>query len=220
VIVTIHQPECLPWLGLIEKISDADFFVCLDTVDFEKNYFQNRQYIRTPTGKLLLTIPVESHNHKPINQVKMVVGTKWQEKFLKTVFQNYKNAPYFEKYYHEFAYIINQPYESIGHLNYAVLNYLLKCFQINTPKVLASELNIDSTLRNSELLAAICERVKADVYLAGPTGTDYLDLRYFDRLGIYVHYHKFNHPVYKQLYHGFEPGMSSIDLLFNEGKLI
>jgi len=37
-IVTIHQPEHLIWLGLIDKISKADEFVILDSVNFRKNY--------------------------------------------------------------------------------------------------------------------------------------------------------------------------------------
>jgi hypothetical protein len=220
VIVTIHQPECLPWIGLIEKITDADFFVCLDTVNFEKNYFQNRQYIRTLTGKQLLTIPVESHNHKPIREVKIIKDGKWQEKMLKTIYQTYHLAPHFDKYYPKLRQVLSSNWETIADLNYAVLNYLLEAFNVKTGRVLASELKIDHSLKNSELLAAICQKVQADIYLSGPSGRDYLDMRCFDRLGIRVDFHKFTHPVYRQLYHGFEPGMSSIDLLFNEGKLI
>lgn len=219
-IVTIHQPECLPWMGLIEKIADADFYVCLDTVDFEKNYFQNRQYIRTVTGKQLLTIPVESHNHKPINQVKISEDKTWRRKILGTIEQHYKHTEYFEKYYPSLSCLITSDWNNIAEMNYAILRFLLHSFEVKTPTILASELDIDHSLKNSELLAAICRRVQADVYLSGPSGRDYLDLKYFDRLGIHVTYHKFTHPIYRQVYHGFESGMSSIDLLFNEGKLI
>jgi len=31
VIITIHQPEHLPWLGFFDKIRQADVFVLLDT---------------------------------------------------------------------------------------------------------------------------------------------------------------------------------------------
>jgi hypothetical protein len=44
-IVAIHQPEHLPWLGFFNKIDQADLFVLLDVVQFRKNYFQNRNRI-------------------------------------------------------------------------------------------------------------------------------------------------------------------------------
>ena len=31
-IVTIHQPEHMPWLGFFHKVSQADLFVILDSV--------------------------------------------------------------------------------------------------------------------------------------------------------------------------------------------
>ena len=34
-IITIHQPEHLPWLGFFNKLSKAELFVILDSVQFE-----------------------------------------------------------------------------------------------------------------------------------------------------------------------------------------
>ena len=36
--------------------------------------------------------------------------------------------------------------------------------------------------------------------------------------GLNLKFSKFTHPVYKQRYPGFEPNMSAIDLLFNQGS--
>jgi len=33
-IVSIHQPHYLPWLGYLDKVDSADVFVLLDTVQF------------------------------------------------------------------------------------------------------------------------------------------------------------------------------------------
>ena len=35
-IVTIHQPHYLPWLGYFAKMDQADVFVLLDNVQFKK----------------------------------------------------------------------------------------------------------------------------------------------------------------------------------------
>ena len=61
--ISIHQPAYNPWLGYINKISLSDLFIFLDTVQFEKNSFINRNKIKTPQGTMWLTIPVQSKNH-------------------------------------------------------------------------------------------------------------------------------------------------------------
>ena len=48
-IVTVHQPEHLPWLGFFDKLRQADLFVVLDTTQFAKD-FQNRNRIKTRNG--------------------------------------------------------------------------------------------------------------------------------------------------------------------------
>jgi hypothetical protein len=41
-IVTIHQPNFMPWYPFFQKIQQADIFVLLGNCQFEKNGFQNR----------------------------------------------------------------------------------------------------------------------------------------------------------------------------------
>ena len=49
-IVSVHQPQYLPWLGYFDKIDRADAFVLLDNVQFKKNEWQNRNRIKTANG--------------------------------------------------------------------------------------------------------------------------------------------------------------------------
>jgi hypothetical protein len=60
--------------------------------------------------------------------------------------------------------------------------------------------------------------LKADVYLSGEFGKDYLDEKIFTAHGIKVVYQRFLHPEYKQMFEPFIPNMSAIDLLFNYGE--
>jgi len=52
-IVSIHQPNYLPWLGYFDKIKSSDCFVIFDDVQFPrgKNHFGHRNYIKTNAGK-------------------------------------------------------------------------------------------------------------------------------------------------------------------------
>ena len=60
-IVSIHQPAYLPWLGYFDKISRSDIYVYLDTVQLEKNSYSYtyRNKIKTPQGAKWLTIPLK-----------------------------------------------------------------------------------------------------------------------------------------------------------------
>ena len=58
-ILTIHQPEFIPWLGFLDKASLADTIVLLDNVQYRHKYFQNRNKIKDINGKdIWLNIPI------------------------------------------------------------------------------------------------------------------------------------------------------------------
>jgi len=63
--------------------------------------------------------------------------------------------------------------------------------------------------------------MKADAYLSGTGGKDYLDEEKFPPAGIKLIYQDFQHPVYHQQFmrsaDDFIPYLSAVDLLFNEG---
>ena len=63
-IVAIHQPQYMPWLGYFHKMDKADIFIHLDTVQFRRNEFQNRNRIKAVNGWHWLTVPVKYVDHK------------------------------------------------------------------------------------------------------------------------------------------------------------
>jgi len=56
--IAIAQPTYLPWLGYFDLLDKVDRFVLLDSVQFEKQSWQQRNRIKTPTGLQWLTVPV------------------------------------------------------------------------------------------------------------------------------------------------------------------
>ena len=60
-VVSIHQPEYLPWLGFFKKMMNSELFVFLDDVQFRKKGWQNRNRIRTNKGTALLSVPVNAN---------------------------------------------------------------------------------------------------------------------------------------------------------------
>ena len=68
-IVAIHQPHYLPWLGYMDKLDQAEAFVVLDTVQFVRREHQNRNRIREANGWMWLTVPVKSEHKAPLLDV-------------------------------------------------------------------------------------------------------------------------------------------------------
>ena len=98
VTIAIHQPEYHPWLGFFKKISQADVFVFFDDVQYRSNGFQNRNYIKTNTGKMLLSVPVLSKFNSKINEVKIDKTKNWYKKHKKSIMTNYSKTDFFEDY--------------------------------------------------------------------------------------------------------------------------
>ena len=63
-IVGIHQPHFLPWLGYLHRMAQVDAFVLLDHVQFERRNYQNRTMIRMNDEARWLTVPVMQRSQK------------------------------------------------------------------------------------------------------------------------------------------------------------
>jgi hypothetical protein len=62
--IAIHQPHYLPWLGLLHHMAQADLFVLLDHVRFERGNYQNRTQVRINGVPHWLTVPVIQRSQK------------------------------------------------------------------------------------------------------------------------------------------------------------
>lgn len=222
-IVTIQQPEHLPWLGFFHKMAHGDLFVLLDNVQYEKNNYQNRNRIRTGSsvdGWNWLTVPVlsKASSQQKIRDVQINNGDRrWRERIRRSIEHNYSRAPFFDHY----AEILGDVYRnpecgSLVDLNLNLIDFLAAELGVERPMIRASELNVSGS--RSELLLSICRELGATDYLSGPGGRNYLDESIFQNAGIVVEYHEFHHPEYKQVYEPFVSNMSLIDLLFTHGS--
>lgn len=217
-IVTIHQPEHLPWLGFFDKMRQADIFVLLDTTQFAKDDFQNRNRIKTTHGPIWLTVPVykKGRSSQSLPETEICNDRNWRNRCWSLIEQNYREAPYFAEHKDFFAELYRQKWTWLVELNMVIIRYMAAQLGIKTQIITASELNVyeqGSTLVNF----TICHKLGASVYLSGKHGRDYLDETPFHKHGIEVHYQQFEHPIYPQVGDGFVSHMSAIDLLFNCG---
>jgi hypothetical protein len=219
-IATIHQPNYLPWLGFFDKIKRSDILVILDTAKFVEDDFQQRNKIRTSSkqGWMWLTIPIPKDCHDvPINKVKMA-DSNWKQEHWKSVQHFYARTPYFESYSKFFQKIYRSDIKNLSEFNIEIIKYLISAFNINSKVFVASEMPINHSLKSTDMLIEIINRVGATHYISGKSGKNYMDETKFKDAGIGIEYQNYRHPEYPQAFSGFIPCMSAIDLLFNCGE--
>ncbi|WNK01383.1 WbqC family protein [Thalassospiraceae bacterium LMO-JJ14] len=216
-IVSINQPAYLPWLGYFDRIRLSELHVVLDHVQFEKNSFVNRNRIRTAQGSTWLTVPVRTGGRfgsLAIDSLE-IANDNWRRKHWAGICQAYAKAPFFDQHAAWLEPIYQHPWERLAPMMDAINTKLMQVLGITTPLRYSSQMKPNAT--KSELVLELCQSVGATVYLSGPLGRDYLDQNAFQAAGIKVQFHDYTHPVYGQIYPGFEPYMSIIDLLFMQG---
>lgn len=216
-IVAIHQPNFLPWMGYFYKIYKSDIFVFLDNVQFTKNGYQNRVKIKTSQGELWLTVPVRHKFGQLTSEVKFNTLENWREKHLKTLEMSYKRTPFFSILFDLLQKIyFKKDWINLSELNIALIEEVCLYLGITTRFVLASSLNVSGSSTN--LLIDIVRNVGGNIYLSGRGGLKYQDEEKFSEHQIELVYTDFRHPVYPQLWGDFIEGLSIIDLIFNCGK--
>lgn len=220
-IITIHQPEHLPWLGLFNKIAKADTFVILDSVQYEKNYFQNRNRILGTNGVQWLSIPINNKGHMDGSIATTLIANdpknvKWKEKYLQTIKMSYGKYSFFNEVYPVLEEAMAVETDLFCEINISIIKAFCEKLDIHPEYVRSSQLNVNGL--KSDLILDICKEMKTDVYIAGPSGRDYLDMDSFKENGIEVVFNDYHHPVYPQKKsEEFISHLSALDLFMNVG---
>lgn len=213
----IMQPTYLPWIGYFDLMDSADIFILLDTVQFEKQSWQQRNRIKIGEAEAMwLTVPVVQGLKQKISDIRIETTKPWRRKHWGTIEQHYRQATYWKTYSDGLSALYAQTWRSLFDWNVAVITYLKEQLGIKADILCASQIPV--TGDRVGLLVNICHYAKADVYLSPVGSSVYIEENnVFASEGISLIYQQYTHPVYKQLYGEFMAHMSVIDLLFNEG---
>ncbi|CAB5137825.1 hypothetical protein D3OALGA1CA_3660 [Olavius algarvensis associated proteobacterium Delta 3] len=212
-IVAIHQPQFMPWLGYFDKIDKADVFCFLDDVQYKKNEWQNRNRLKTAQGTQWLTVPVRYRFPQKIHEVAINNKENWRRKHLQALSTNYRKAPCFRAYFEIFEDIYAREWRNLTDLNIFATTQLMAALGLGqTQTVRASELT--KSQEPTQRLIDICRLSGGDVYLSGRDGALYMDMDRFQGSGVDVVFQDFHHPSYTQLYGDFVSHLSVVDLLF------
>src|SRR5207247_8846683 len=119
-----HQPQYLPWLGFFDKMDRVDRFVLLDTVQYKKNEWQNRNRIRTATGWQWLTVPVHYRFPMTIREVQIDEIGAWRRKHREALRIHHARSPFRDAVLPTIDAIFDEPFPSLAALNLKVVRLL------------------------------------------------------------------------------------------------
>jgi hypothetical protein len=211
-----HQPQYLPWSGYFDKLAQADLFVLLDTVQFKKNEWQNRNRIRTDRGWQWLTVPVHHRFPMTLRQVTLDESGVWRRKHREALRTHYARAPHRDAILPAIEALLDADHPNLAELNAQTVRVLAGLLGIRTPILLASTL--DGLPEGAdERLIALCHRFGCRRYIAGAGGHAYMDLDAWKRAGVRVVFQEFSLQSHPQVYPGWVPNLSAVDWLMNCG---
>lgn len=217
--VAIMQPTYLPWIGYFGLMQSVDVFILLDSVQFTRRSWQQRNQIKTTSGAQWLSVPVISKGKRDqrIDEVVIDQSTCFLEKHLRAIEHNYRKAPHFSELAPTLLPEFEVTHSLLVDLN---INFILRIGDILGIKtqVLRSSA-MQGSGNKADLLLSLCQEVRASEYISPPGSQSYLnETDIFAKAKLPVKYFRFQHPIYSQMYGDFLPYMSSLDFLFNCGK--
>jgi len=183
----------LPPIDYMSVIASSEAAVIEKEENYIKQTYRNRCYILSAHGPQLLTVPVfEGSRHKiKISEVRIDYSKRWQQVHLRAIMSSYKSSPYFDFYFEKIEKIILANHEFLLELNNALLEAVIQMLRIK-PEILYSIDFMTITDNTSDFRYTIMPGKAAVTKL-----NKYIQV--FDTGK------------------GFEPNLSVIDLIFNQG---
>jgi WbqC-like protein family len=217
-IVSTYRPYFSPFPGFFVKAMLSDVFVLLDSVQYPRGgSFVNRNRFKNDQGVLWMTIPVwkKGLGLQRIEEVRVCGEGRWAEKFLSSLQNAYGKTPFFRDHLPFLQEIFSDPPDRLLDLNLRIIRHIMTHLDIRTRVVLLSELHIQE--REPGLSVAICRKLGGAQFLAQRSARKFLPGEGFRRAGIQLRFFAPRPLVYPQLWGGFIPNLSALDLLFTCG---
>jgi len=218
--VVIAQPAYLPWIGYFEQIAQADVFVILDNVQFERQSWQCRNRLKGPGGEpFWLSVPVAAQPlGTPLRDVRIArTRPGWRATHLKSIRASLGRAPFFHEVFPRLETWLSHDYETLAELNLDGMRLIAELLGLSPQWRHASQLPVCGA--KGDLVLDICRYLGATRYYASTGSRGYLGpmITQFRDAGVEMVFQDWVHPVYAQRGEGFTSHLSVVDALINVG---
>ena len=207
-MIAVRPPEYFPRLEYVALMLAVDRFILADTFQYSRQSFQNRTKVRNPQGWQWVSVPLKGGQHgRPQCAVRIRQVEAWQKRHWKAFEYNSRPTPFFDAYEDAFAPLFTRPWTHLADLTCATVVLIHDLLGLPCTVLRASALP-----EAPADLKQVLDRVEQASLLA-PAASAAYDARVIGPLQV-LH---FEHPRYRQVFGGFEPGMTAFDVLFNYG---
>lgn len=222
--VAIMQPYLFPYIGYWQLINAVDKFVILDDVNYMVRGYINRNSILLNGKAYKFTIPVkQASQNKLILETKLSFDKKEKDKFLTTIHNAYKKAPYFKKVEILIKEIIYNKEDDLTNYIYYSLKVIMEYLGISTELLFSSKIEKDNSLKAQDRIIEICKRLEANVYINPCGGRKLYHHEKFrqENISLFFLDTKMDKIMYRQSVDNFVGSLSIIDIMmFNDVKVI
>lgn len=176
--------------------------------NFQKQSYRNRCRFYGAESIQTLSFPIihEGGTHKqPISQIKIDYSTPWLHQHKKAITSAYGTSAYFEYYQDELFEILDSMPEKLFDLNMALIRFFIEKTFLKVDLRLTEEYSRDGILHDKEGNEIVCDDLRERIHPKRP-----------DTILRDMNLEKPYFQVFAPKY-GFQPDLSIMDLLFNEG---
>lgn len=218
--LAIMQPYFFPYLGYFQLINSVDKFIIYDDVFYIKQGWINRNKLLLSGKEHSFVVPVMgASSYKRINEVKVDYNSNWERKFLKTLEQAYKRAPYFSQVYDVVSNVVQSKSEMISDLAFESITQVCHYLNLEVLFARSSKIYSNQGLKGVDRVIDICTIEQASHYINPIGGQILYKKEDFLQKNIQLHFIKPNLSIYQQFNSEFIPWLSIIDILmFNSPK--
>ncbi|MCA9795346.1 MAG: WbqC family protein [Candidatus Eremiobacteraeota bacterium] len=215
-IVSIHQPNFFPWLGLFDKIARSQLFVIWDSAPSPNQAgWLNRVRLLQGGQPKWVTAPLVNPGARTQDELRLDETQRWRERLLRTLKIHYGKARHFHKVQPFIEHLLCYPTESLTRLNGQIIYELCNKLGLQTEIMAMSRLGIEA--EGTDLLVKVTEALGGEVYLAGGNSGHLLPEDFAQR-GLELRFQNYRPGRYDQVDNTiFVPGLSILDALMNCG---
>lgn len=219
--LAIMQPYFFPYLGYYSLIRKTDRLILLDTVQFIRHGWIERNRILKPSeGWQYVSVPISKHSLiTPIDKVIINNCHDWKNKIIRQLEHYKKKAPFYNETIKMVESALDINTTSIVMLNANLLIKTCEHLGIQLNIDIYSEMNIiiEDVNCPDEWALNICKALNADEYVNLSGGYNIFNRSKFDQANISLKFIANNLSAYNQRRTTFESGLSIIDvLMFND----
>ena len=189
----------------LQYLPTVAFFSCLEGKEelileanefFQKQTYRNRTHLLSSQQVEVLTVPLQGANKKiKSKDIRIDDSQKWNKKHWRSIKTCYGKAPFFEFFADEFAAVYSKEYTFLWDLN---IDLLTICLEITNQNLKITESDSYEITVSGNVMDARS--------LINPKKLDFLKDFYQTK-------------PYSQIFgNNFEPNLSVLDLLMNEGS--